>query len=347
MEIEKIDKNFLTERSIPENARVFDVRNDPFEINGVFFSGGHFVRMPEEDAKKVNPGVRELHACTAGGRVRFSTDSSFLAFIADMNSLFPASHTTFLINAGFDIYRDNEYFKTVHPPLDFSLGVYTALVPTDGKMHSYTVVMPCYGGVRSLMIGVGEGAQLKSPVPFRDSAPVIYYGSSITQGGCASRPGLTYQELISRRLGKDYINLGFSGSARGEEHMAHYINGVIKETGADIFCYDYDHNAPDKEHLLKTHEPFFKMIRAENPDIPVIMVSKPDPIGEEDEKRRDIIKATYENALASGDKNVYFIDGTDLGVTGDATVDGCHPNDLGFYRMAEKIGNVIEKIGLR
>ena len=129
--------------------------------------------------------------------------------------------------------------------------------------------------------------------------------------------------------------------------MAHYINGVIKETGADIFCYDYDHNAPDKEHLLKTHEPFFKMIRAENPDIPVIMVSKPDPIGEEDEKRRDIIKATYENALASGDKNVYFIDGADLGVTGDATVDGCHPNDLGFYRMAEKIGDVIEKIGLR
>lgn len=64
MEIEKIDKNFLTERSIPENARIFDVRNDPFEINGVFFSGGHFVRMPEEDAKKVNPGVRELHACT-------------------------------------------------------------------------------------------------------------------------------------------------------------------------------------------------------------------------------------------------------------------------------------------
>ena len=119
MEIEKIDKNFLTERSIPENARVFDVRNDPFEINGVFFSGGHFVRMPEEDAKKVNPGVRELHACTAGGRVRVSTDSSVLAFIADMNLLFPASDTTFLINAGFDIYRDNEYFKTVQPPLDF------------------------------------------------------------------------------------------------------------------------------------------------------------------------------------------------------------------------------------
>ncbi len=76
------------------------------------------------------------------------------------------------------------------------------------------------------------------------------------------------------------------------------------------------------------------------------MVSKPNPIGEADKKRRDVIKATYENTLASGDKNVYFIDGADLNVTGDATVDGCHPNDLGFYRMAEKIGDAIEKIGL-
>ena len=212
MEIEKIDKNFLTERSIPENARIFDVRNDPFEINGVFFSGGHFVRMPEEDAKKVNPGVRELHACTAGGRVRFSTDSSFLAFIADMNSLFPASHTTFLLNAGFDIYRDNEYFKTVQPPLDYSLGMYTALVPTDGKMHSYTVVMPCYGGVRSLLIGVGDGAQLKSPVPFRDSAPVIYYGSRglcLAPGADLSgayitppRQGLYQSGLFGKREGR-------------------------------------------------------------------------------------------------------------------------------------------------
>lgn len=100
MEIEKIDKNFLTERSIPENARIFDVRNDPFEINGVFFSGGHFVRMPEEDAKKVNPGVRELHACTAGGRVRFSTDSSFLAVIADLNSVCPMSHAPYVLPPG-------------------------------------------------------------------------------------------------------------------------------------------------------------------------------------------------------------------------------------------------------
>ena len=347
MEIEKIDKNFLAKRNIPEIARICDVKNAPFEINGVFFADGHFVRMPEEDAKKVNEGVYGLYACTAGGRVRFSTDSEFIALIADLNSVFPMGHAPYVLSAGFDIYRDNEYFRTVQPPLDFSLGMYTSLLETDGKMHSYTVVMPCYGGVRSLSVGIGEGARLKSPEPFRDSAPVIYYGSSITQGGCASRPGLAYQELIARRLGKDYINLGFSGSARGEEYMAHYINGVIKETGADVFCYDYDHNAPVYEHLLNTHEPFFKIIRAENPDLPVIMVSKPNPIGEADKKRRDVIKATYENALASGDKNVYFIDGADLNVTGDATVDGCHPNDLGFYRMAEKIGDAIEKIGLR
>lgn len=95
----------------------------------------------------MNPGVRELHACTAGGRVRFSTDSSFLAVIADLNSVCPMSHAPYVLSAGFDIYRDNEYFKTVQPPLDYSLGMYTALVPTDGKMalvHGrYAVLRRC------------------------------------------------------------------------------------------------------------------------------------------------------------------------------------------------------------
>lgn len=344
MEIEKLDKNFLAERGIPENAKLYDVNSAPFEINGVAFSGEHFERMPYADAEKVNEGVCELSACTAGGRVRFSTDSPYIALIADIYNAYNMSHATSLLSAGFDIYRDNEYFETVKPPFNLSEGVYSFCAETDGKMHSYTIVMPCYGGVKSLAVGLSEKALLSVPTPYKHKRPIIYYGSSITQGGCASRPGLTYQELIGRRFDKAYINLGFSGSARGEEYMARHINRVIKESGADMFCLDYDYNAPTCEHLLNTHEPFFKIIRRENPYMPIIILSKPTRLNDEGKKRRDIIKTTYENALASGDKNVYFIDGADFGVTGDATVDGVHPNDLGFYRMAEKIASVIEKI---
>lgn len=346
MEIEKLDKNFLTERGIPENAKLYDVNSAPFEINGVTFSGEHFERMPYADAEKVNEGVRELSACTAGGRARFSTDSPYIALIADLNKSYNMSHATSLLSAGFDIYRDNEYFETVKPPFNLSEGVYSFCTETDGKMHSYTIVMPCYGGVKSLAVGLSEKAGLSVPTPFKHKRPIIYYGSSITQGGCASRPGLTYQELISRRIDKDYINLGFSGSAKGETYMAQYINRVIEKTGADVFCLDYDYNAPSCEHLLNTHEPFFRLIRGENPNMPIIMLSKPTRLNAEGKMRRDIIKRTYENAIASGDKNVYFIDGADFGVTGDATVDGVHPNDLGFYRMAEKLGEIMAKIGL-
>ena len=124
--------------------------------------------------------------------------------------------------------------------------------------------------------------------------------------------------------------------------MARYINGL----DISALVLDYDHNARDREDLLNTHEPFFKTVREAHPDLPVIMISMPKfDLTRQDHERYLVIKRTYDNAIARGDKNVYLIFGKELlrDVESDGLCDGCHPNDIGFKAMANGIMPVIFK----
>ena len=171
----------------------------------------------------------------------------------------------------------------------------------------------------------------------------MYYGSSITQGGCASRPGNSYESIVSRRLDADYINLGFSGNAKGEPEIAEYISKL----DMSCFVYDYDFNAPTVEHLINTHQKMYNVIREANPDLPIVLMSSPKyRLTDEGKQRLSVIRKTYEDAKANGDGNVYFIDGSTLMALAkyDGTVDDCHPNDLGFASMAKAVGDLLEKI---
>ena len=123
----------------------------------------------------------------------------------------------------------------------------------------------------------------------------------------------------------------------------------IKKLDMSLFVYDYDHNAPTVEYLKNTHEKMFRAIREENPDLPIVMMSRPLYTLENDDlARRDIVMATYKNAVAAGDKNVYFLDGPQLMslCKNEGTVDNCHPTDFGFASMAQAIGDLIEKHNL-
>ena len=140
----------------------------------------------------------------------------------------------------------------------------------------------------------------------------------------------------------DYINLGFSGNAKAEDEIAAYI----KELPMSLFVYDYDHNAPSLEYLQATHEKMFRIIRDRNPNLPIVMMSKPQfYLNPADEKRRQVVERTYQNAIHAGDKNVYFIPGQDLMTYcgNDGTVDAVHPTDYGFFSMAKVLGDLIEK----
>ena len=179
------------------------------------------------------------------------------------------SHFARTGSSAFDIYvkcgAKYVYHDTFMPTLgDHYEAISRFKVP---GMKDVMLHFPTYSDVKSLYIGVAEGSRIEHSAPYRYSKPVVYYGSSITQGACASRPGNAYQAIISNDLDCDFINLGFSGSALAEEAITDYINSL----DMSVFVMDYDHNAPNPEHLERTHEAFFKKIRASHPDLPVIM----------------------------------------------------------------------------
>ena len=348
--VEDADKNLKVETKIEqEGLKFYNALSEPFKIYGIYMEDGKFRRLPEKVAESVSNGVWILHANTAGGRVRFRTNSPYVAINVKMGEIGKMPHFPLAGSAGFDVYRNDgngeEYVRTLMPPFNIENGYESLISFDDEVMRDVTINFPLYSEVKELYIGLDENAVVEAPTPYIDKKPMVYYGSSITQGGCASRPGNCYQGYICRTFNCDYINLGFSGNAKAEDAMIEYI----KSLDMSIFVYDYDHNAPSVEHLKNTHEKMFKAIREAHPDIPIILMSAPiwNPSGDWKD-RRDIVEQTYRNALAAGDKNVYFVDGKALMslCENNGTVDNCHPTDLGFYSMARVLAFVIEKYGI-
>ena len=345
-DITKVDTNFAVSTSIEkDDIKFYSIDEEPFKIYGVFKENGKYRRMPEAVAKTVSERVHILHTKTAGGRVKFVTDSSYVAISAKVGEFFRTSHGVFTNTAGFDMYADNRFIKSFVPPFEMVDGYESVLELGERKMREITINFPNYAAVSELYIGLQEDAIIKEAKPYKNEKPIVYYGSSITQGGCASRPGMSYEAIIARELNYDFVNLGFSGNAKAEDEIADYI----ADLDMSLFVYDYDHNAPSVEHLRNTHERMFKKVRAKHPDLPIIIMPRPKYyLNEEEIVKRDIIKATYENAVAAGDKNVYFIDGKELMALckDNGTVDNGHPTDFGFNSMAREVMKVIEKINI-
>lgn len=354
MDIAKIDENFSVSETIyRDGMKFYDVTEKPFKIYGLIKPDencGMFKRMPPEIAEKVSESVRDLNVNTAGGRVRFKTNSPYIAIHAEFPYAGRMTHFAITGSVGFDLYNEvdgvERYAGTFIPPWsDTPLKEYESIIDLGEGTHSVTINFPLYSAVSKLYIGLDEKSDIFEHDEYKHAEPVVYYGSSITQGGCASRPGMNYESIISRDLDTDYVNLGFSGSAKAEDAIAEYISGLKMS----VFVYDYDHNAPSAEYLRNTHKKMFDKIRSVQPDLPIVIMSAP-VIDNADAKwteRKGIVRDTYREAVDAGDKNVYFIDGATLLLPYakyDGTVDGCHPTDLGFTCMAKNVEKVLEKI---
>lgn len=357
MELQTMDSDLNAAPELAEADLIWiNVRKEPFHIYGVYYDKGEgrFVRMPREVAAAVSKDVLCHYNNTAGGRVKFRTDSTYIAIKAVMDNTKLMNHIPLTGQSGFDLYRKTKtgdiFFHTFRPPMGVSEG-YSASTYTDGKMYEYTINFPLYDRVKELYVALKRGSHLEATAPYRHEKPIVYYGSSITQGGCASRPGNAYQAYISRRLNVDFINLGFSSGAKGEETMIAYMASL----DMSVFVCDYDHNAGTAEHLKKTLGPVYRGIRTAHPDVPIILVSATDvlikgnnrPWNEAFVDRLDIVRHVYEEGIAAGDQNLYFVSGADLfaGECWDScTVDDTHPNDLGFYRMAMGLEKVIKPL---
>lgn len=347
MDFTKIDKNMKVETKIERDGLVFyDIDEAPVRLHGVYRDGDRYVRMPREFADSINDNIRWLNGHTTGGRIRFITNSPYIAVQVETfaNSNFSFFSITGIM--GCDLYSDKRYYGTFLPPLEIT-GKYESVVDIpDPCEREYTINMPIYTCVNKVRIGIKEGSTLKPADDYKITKPIVFYGSSVAQGGCASRPGNIYPSIISRELNADIINLGLAGNAKGEEEIAKYIAGL--EMSA--FCYDYDYNAPSLEHYKNTHEKFFKIIRAAQPDLPIIMTTRPKKhLSAQEQERINVMMETYNNAVAAGDKNVYYIKGTDLlddSIAESALIENCHPNDCGFASIArvyvEKLKEVLK-----
>lgn len=334
----------------------YSIFDSPIKIYGIagFDKNRRLERFPEELRRKLvefhsqfgNTGIEHLATRTTGARAAFRTDSQNVKIEMKLKTLehdvgmsrFSCSSAAVYTGKG-----ESLTFKGLAVPgFDDMLGDIT--FTKDKSTEDVMIFFPRNEIVEDIIITLDDGAEIWAPTPYRYEKPVIFFGSSITEGGHASLVTNAYTALLSRWLDFEYYNFGLSGSCLGQLSIAEYICSLRPS----VLVYDYDHNAFSAEYLEKTHEPFFKYVRDRIPELPVLFMSTPnyDYMPEAD-KRRAIIRKTYDNARADGDKNVYFIDGKDF--FGDderqfCTTDTVHPNDYGFHKMARVIEPVMKEI---
>ncbi len=351
MKIEQIDKNFAAKTMNDDREKdYYSIPDERFSLFGLSYSEkeGGFYRVPGDIAEKTSAGVSALARNTSGGRLCFSTNSEYLSISVTYEYLCKFAHMPLTGTSGFSLLEKTDrgyvFLAMLRPGIDDEKGYCANCALPGGKMHDYVLFFPLYNDVDSLVVALEKGSDVAPFNPYKAVLPVVYYGSSITQGGCASRPDNSYQALISKHTDVDFLNFGFSGNAKGEQIMAEFLSKIP----ASLFVMDYDHNAPDAEWLKRTHYNFYKKYRENNATTPILFVSRPDykhaPDGEE---RLKIIKSTFKRAKKEGDEKVWFLNGKsfyDFKYGEDCEVDGTHPNNLGFYRMAEKLLKKLKEI---
>ncbi len=352
--VDKLDKNMKTETNV-EGFVFYDATEKPFTMYGTHKEEGadSYVRMPTADAQKVSSAVYVMNRYPSGGRIRFKTDAEKLAVKCFMSDWHGGCNSSMFSRTGFDFFsrEDGEYIYigAVSAPLEYTGGAFEVvanLKKSNAEMRDITMYMPIANPVADLYIGIPEGASLEVADEYTcPLKPVVYYGSSITMGMGASRPGTIYQGSICRRFDWDFINLGFSGNAKGEPAIAEYIASL----DMSVFVLDYDHNSPNPEHLKETQMAFYETVRKAQPDLPIIMCSRPvaNLKQGDDEARFNALWDNYQKALSGGDKNLYFIKGFEMflpGMEQDSLADGCHPNDIGYFGMGKKIGDLLADI---
>lgn len=329
---------------------LYDCRQQPFVLHGFYdaYRQPSFKRLPDEVGTAASERVAGLYRCTTGGRLRFATDSDFIILKAVMPALARHNIMPDLAACGFDLYLKKGlsyvYERSFIPALT-DVGGFEQLLELPEGSKEILIHFPLNSGVTDLLVGLKNDASVSAPAPYGIQKPVVFYGSSITHGFAASRPGNTYPAMISRMLDCDFVNLGFAGGCRAEDVLVDYIATL----DCSAYVLDYDHNAPTADYLGRTHQKAYRTMRAAHPSLPIIIVSRPDVErwGEESIVHREIVYRTYANARAAGDQNVYFIDGEGLfeGPFRDScTVDAVHPNDLGFMRMANRIGETLSRV---
>ena len=363
MKIDEIDKNMAV-KTADENGLVWHMPyEEPFQLAGFYWFNQDKVyrRFPVVPPFPLSGSVEELSWCTAGGQVKFRSDSGKICIKAKLRDAGGMDHMPQTGMSGFDLYVGELGEERFYSVSRFSSGstAFTCELfsSTVRKARNFTINFPLYKGVNELLIGMQAGARIQAPPAYRSKKPIVVYGTSITQGGCASRPGSCYTNILSRRLNMPIINLGFSGSGKGEADVARVV-ALIKKPA--LLVLDYEANCEGHDLFQKTLPAFISILRDAHAKVPILIISKNRFAQEAADYElaslnheriyRKQCKVMQRKLVArlrkEGDSNICFFDGSALLGKDywECSVDGVHPTDLGFSRMADGICPIIKRI---
>ena len=327
----------------------YDIRELGIEGQGWKDVKAPYDRLPAKAEGKVRDAVWGLSRDSAGMAVRFATDSPAVHCrwtLTKANLAMPHMPATGV--SGVDLYVNTDkgwrWVACGRPTAQTNNAALIAGLPAG--RHEWLLYLPLYNGVSSVEVGVAKANQL-SPLPREAAAakPIIFYGTSITHGACASRPGMVHTAILGRRLNRPVINLGFSGNGRMEKEVVE----LIAEIEAEMYVIDCLPNMGAAEVTERTG-PLVTLLRRSHLDTPIVLVEDrtygDSHINPSKRQRNDTsraaFKAEYDKLVAAGVKGLHYIPGEHLlGDDDEGTVDSSHPNDLGFMRQAEAMEKVL------
>ena len=327
-----------------------------FPVYGKAYSddGPRYRRMPANLEGVVRNALWSLARTSAGLYIRFRTNAPEV-YAHWTNTGYTMPHMTDVGTGGLDLYAyiDGEW-KFVGSGFDWNGPRKTehtrrVVGHMDPVEREYMLYLSLYDEVKTLELGVPEGYTLEQPLlnsPKAD-APIVMYGTSILQGGCASRPGMAHTNILARRFDRTVINLGFSGNAHLDYEVAELMASVENPA---VFVMDYVPNAKP-ERIEERGEKFFHIIRDKHPDVPVIFVEDPlfphgivdKAIAEEVRSKNAAQKALYEKLKKAGVKKIYYVPATRM-TQSDDFVDGVHLTDLGMTHYADLLAKTLKKV---
>jgi lysophospholipase L1-like esterase len=313
-------------------------------------NGREYWRLPARSKETFPAPVWNLALDPAGGRIRFRTDSPTVALRLEWPRPAGMRNMHAFGQSGVDLYAGNSYWGTATPDKDAAPGKTYEHVYFRGQpraMRDITLYLSLYSPVKVLAIGLEKGAAIESAPPFANPRPLVFYGTSITQGGCASRAGMSYQAILGRKLNLDHVNLGFSGNGKGEAALAK----AVADLAAAVYVLDFAQNNGTVESLAAVYDPFIGIVRERHPQTPIVAITPIYASGEatgskRNERMRSLIRKVVSVRIAAGDENLHLVEGPDLlGPSRvDGLVDGTHPNDLGFQWMADGLAERLRKL---
>ncbi len=329
-----------------------DAVNFPLLGKATDYAGARYERFPDSLKNISRAPLWNLSRNSAGMAIRFRSNSTRIA--VKWETLFNnhMNHMTDVGVKGLDLYclQKNGNWRFVNSARPAQKMTKTTIIENmKPEEREFMLYLPLYDGVSSLSIGIDSLSVIGQPMvdcPVREK-PVVFYGTSILQGGCASRPGMAHTNIISRRLNRECINLGFSGNALLDLEVAE----MMAEIDASVFILDFAPNA-SVEQIKERMAVFYQTIRDKHPKVPILFIEDPvfthalfdEMIAREVEERNQAVNEVFNTLKKKGEKNMYLVHSSEmLGEDGEATVDGVHFTDLGMMRYADLVCPIIRR----